>query len=54
MMTVPPFARALANVARVSRSPVDTSWCSPNRDSGQFGQSSNSADVIPVMPAPYG
>ena len=52
MITVPPAARALPNVLRVRRSPVDTSWCSPKRASGQVCQSSNSADLISVMPAP--
>ena len=54
MITVPPAARASPNVVRVRRSPVDTSWCNPNRASGQVCQSSNSADWISVMPAPYG
>ena len=31
MITVPPASRALANVARVRRSPVETSWCSAKR-----------------------
>jgi hypothetical protein len=44
IITVPPAVRALAKVARVSRSPVETSWCNPNLSSGQVCQSSKSAD----------
>ena len=55
MITVPPAARALANVARVRRSPVETELV--QRESlrrARSAQSSKSADWISVMPAPYG